>query len=190
MTIPRWGWIALAAIVAVGLIGGTIWWLRARSSADLPSLQSSSVPVTVPTPEKIGEGAATTSAPRAPIPGDEPIFFLPEIPTIPTIDPTLTSAPAQNVGAPSSPAAPAPVVPPTDTDGDGLTDEQEVNALTDSKVPDTDADALSDGDEIKKYRTDPLKKDSDGDGYTDAQEIENGYNPVGTGKCLTTGCVF
>lgn len=186
MTMPRWGWIALAAIVAVGLIGGTIWWLRARSSLSLPLLQPSA-PIAAPTPAGTGQGSATTSAPRVPLPGNEPIFFLPELPTVPTIDSSVTPVP---VGIPPSSAVAAPVAPPADTDGDGLTDEQEANALTDAKAVDTDGDTLSDGDEIKKYRSDPLKKDSDGDGYTDAQEIENGYNPVGTGKCLTTGCVF
>ncbi|MBP9710068.1 hypothetical protein KBD61_03530 [Patescibacteria group bacterium] len=189
MTIPRWGWIALAAVVAVGLIGGTIWWLRARSSASLPSLQPSA-PVAAPTPAGIGQGSTTTSVPRTPLPGNEPIFFLPELPTVPTIDSSVVPPPSQNTVVTPSPADPIPVVPPADTDGDGLTDEQETNALTDPRAADTDADTLSDGDEIKKYRTDPLKKDSDGDGYTDAQEIENGYNPVGTGKCLTTGCIF
>lgn len=174
------------AVMAVGLIGGTIWWLRVRSSASLPLLQPSA-PIAAPTPAGTGQGSVTTSVPRAPLPGNEPIFFLPELPTVPTIDSSVTPAP---VGIPPSSAVAAPVAPAADTDGDGLTDEQEANAQTDLNVTDTDADTLSDGDEIKKYRTDPLKKDSDGDGYTDAQEIENGYNPVGTGKCLTTGCVF
>ncbi len=177
----------LAAIVAISIIGGTIWWLRARSSADLRSLEPSSSDVVPPASTSSEQGSPTTSGVRAPIPGDEPVFFLPELPTIPTIDSREVPIPSQDVGfSPSS----APVALPIDTDGDGLTDEQEANALTDPKVTDTDADTLSDADEIKKYRTDPLKKDSDGDGYTDAQEIENGYNPVGTGKCLTTGCIF
>jgi hypothetical protein len=77
----------------------------------------------------------------------------------------------------------------TDTDGDGLQMIKKVWG-TNPAVQDTDGDMLSDGDEVKKYRTDSLKADSDGDGYTDAQEIKNGYNPLGTGKCLTSDCAF
>ncbi|HYW34003.1 MAG TPA: OmpA family protein, partial [Balneolaceae bacterium] len=59
-----------------------------------------------------------------------------------------------------------------DTDGDGLTDGQEVNSYhTNPKKADTDGDGLSDGAEINKYHTNPLKKDSDGDGLTDGQEV-------------------
>jgi hypothetical protein len=77
-----------------------------------------------------------------------------------------------------------------DSDRDGLTDDQELQLGTDPRNPDTDGDQLSDGDEVKKYRTDPKKADTDGDGYSDAQEIKNEYNPLGTGRCLTTGCIF
>lgn len=70
-----------------------------------------------------------------------------------------------------------------DTDGDGLTDGQEVKVYkTDPKNFDTDSDGLTDGDEIKVYKTDPLKKDTDGDGFSDGQEVQSGYNPLGAGK--------
>ena len=59
-----------------------------------------------------------------------------------------------------------------DTDGDGLNDGQEVNQYkTDPLKADSDGDGLSDGDEVLKYKTDPLKADSDGDGLTDGQEV-------------------
>lgn len=59
-----------------------------------------------------------------------------------------------------------------DTDGDGLTDGQEVNKYhTNPLVTDTDGDGLSDGDEVLTYHTNPLKKDTDGDGLTDGQEV-------------------
>ncbi len=59
-----------------------------------------------------------------------------------------------------------------DTDGDGLTDYEEVTKThTDPLKADSDGDGLSDGDEIMKYHTDPLKTDTDGDGLTDAAEV-------------------
>lgn len=69
-----------------------------------------------------------------------------------------------------------------DTDGDGLTDEQEFVYGTDINKTDTDADGLFDREEVVKYGTDPLNPDTDGDGYKDGEEIEAGYDPAGPGK--------
>lgn len=51
-----------------------------------------------------------------------------------------------------------PVVIGLDSDGDGLTDDQE-----------------------KRFGTDPTKSDTDGDGFSDYVEIQTGYNPLGPG---------
>jgi len=59
-----------------------------------------------------------------------------------------------------------------DTDGDGLSDEDEVNTYsTNPNDADSDADGLSDGDEVNTHGTDPLNRDIDGDGLTDGDEI-------------------
>jgi hypothetical protein len=59
-----------------------------------------------------------------------------------------------------------------DTDGDELTDGEEVNTyLTDPLKPDTDGDGLSDGQEVKTTLTKPLLADTDGDGLSDGQEV-------------------
>ena len=70
-----------------------------------------------------------------------------------------------------------------DSDDDGLTDYQEVSIyLTNPLNPDSDGDGLSDYEEINIYNTDPLNSDSDNDGYSDKTEIDGGYNPNGVGK--------
>ena len=58
-----------------------------------------------------------------------------------------------------------------DSDGDGLTDEEEAALGTDPFNKDTDGDGLTDGDEVNKYKTDPLNKDTDFDALTDGQEV-------------------
>lgn len=42
----------------------------------------------------------------------------------------------------------------------------------------TDQDGLKDGDEVKSYKTSPLKADSDSDGLRDGEEIRQGTNPL------------
>lgn len=65
-----------------------------------------------------------------------------------------------------------------DTDGDGLTDGEEVLVYkTKPLLADTDLDGLSDFDEVKKYKTDPLNADTDGDGLNDGEEV-NKYKTV------------
>lgn len=95
-----------------------------------------------------------------------------------------------------------------DTDGDGLSDEEEINIYyTDPNNPDTDGDGFSDGEEIqnnysplfgdrkklievdsdKDYLndawelilgTDLMNPDSDGDKYLDGTEVAAGYDPL------------
>lgn len=50
-----------------------------------------------------------------------------------------------------------------------------------SEDEDTDGDSLSDLEELL-YGTDPNLADTDGDGFDDFTEIRNGYNPLGEGK--------
>ncbi|TAK58085.1 MAG: OmpA family protein [Bacteroidetes bacterium] len=60
----------------------------------------------------------------------------------------------------------------SDTDGDGLTDGEEVHTYqTDPTKADTDGDGLTDKEEIFTYKTNPLNKDADGDGLSDGDEI-------------------
>jgi hypothetical protein len=59
-------------------------------------------------------------------------------------------------------AAPEPTATPT---------------ATPTAPPDTDADGISDSDEINIYGTDPLNPDTDGDGFNDGEEIATGSDP-------------
>jgi len=66
-----------------------------------------------------------------------------------------------------------------DTGGaDGLTDLEEYEAGTDPANPDTDADGITDGDEVNVTGTDPLDDDSDDDLILDGWEVDNGQNPL------------
>ncbi len=68
----------------------------------------------------------------------------------------------------------------TDTDRDGLTDDEEFYVLfTDPLSPDTDADGVDDGLEVLTYGSDPLVVDSDEDGISDGDEVsEFGTDPA------------
>jgi outer membrane protein OmpA-like peptidoglycan-associated protein len=59
-----------------------------------------------------------------------------------------------------------------DSDNDNLSDKDEIMVYkTDPNKADTDGDGLLDGDEVLKYGTDPLKVDTDGDGLSDGDDV-------------------
>ncbi len=66
-----------------------------------------------------------------------------------------------------------------DSDADGLSNAQELNVhRTDPGRADTDGDGLTDGDEVVIHLTSPNSSDTDGDGVSDYDEIWNrGTNP-------------
>jgi hypothetical protein len=66
-----------------------------------------------------------------------------------------------------------------DSDGDGLLDGFEVNhpSCIDPNMPDTDGDGRSDADEINADLTDPCDADSDDDGLDDGQEFMHTTDP-------------
>ncbi|WOH35801.1 PQQ-binding-like beta-propeller repeat protein [Thalassotalea fonticola] len=68
-----------------------------------------------------------------------------------------------------------------DLDSDGLTNLAEYTEKTAANNSDTDADLLSDFDEITTYGTNPLKIDSDGDQLSDGDEVNNHFtDPLDT----------
>jgi hypothetical protein len=84
--------------------------------------------------------------------------------------------------SPKPPAASSNPSSLLDSDGDGLTNAEELAAGTSVSKADTDGDGLGDREEVKVYDTDPRKIDTDGDSYLDGQEVAGGYNPNGEGR--------
>ena len=64
-----------------------------------------------------------------------------------------------------------------DTDGDGLTNDEEAEIGSDPNDPDTDGDGLIDGEEVF-LGTDPTDPDTDGDGTSDLEEEQAGTSPL------------
>ena len=65
-----------------------------------------------------------------------------------------------------------------DFDHDGLTNAEEWASRVNPTLSDTDGDGVSDGDEVHVYHTDPTQTDSDGDGLSDDWEINYGLDPL------------
>lgn len=82
--------------------------------------------------------------------------------------------------------------PNADADGDGLADDLENYVGSDKNVKDTDGDNLSDYQEVAQTGTSPIKADTDGNGVSDydedadgdkltnGSECANGTNPINT----------
>lgn len=58
-----------------------------------------------------------------------------------------------------------------DSDDDGLSDFDEVQANLFPKCTDSDSDVVKDGDEVKKSKTNPASDDTDEDGLSDGEEV-------------------
>ena len=76
----------------------------------------------------------------------------------------------------------------SDTDGDGLLDGDEIKYDTNATNADSDGDGVSDGDEIHIYGTNVNNSDTDNDGLNDGDEIyrydTNASNADSDGDCL------
>ncbi len=77
-----------------------------------------------------------------------------------------------------------PLATDLDSDGDGLSDSEEIITKTSIHFFDTDVDGLTDFEEVKLYHTNPLDPDTNHNGIKDGQEIKNGTNPLGKGYII------
>ncbi|MDP9358131.1 MAG: thrombospondin type 3 repeat-containing protein [Chloroflexota bacterium] len=90
------------------------------------------------------------------------------------LDPDGNGIACDNPGNAPGGVEPAPTG--SDTDGDGLLDEDEAREGTDPANPDTDGDELTDGEEVERRVTpraccNPLDADSDDDDLADGYEV-------------------
>jgi len=70
-------------------------------------------------------------------------------------------------------------LPLIDSDGEGLSNVEEIPLGTDALDADTDNDGLSDFDEDRTHGTDPLESDTDADGLNDFDEVvTHGTDPL------------
>jgi hypothetical protein len=107
------------------------------------------------------------------------------------VPPEVTAAPATDAGRPGDlDGDGVPDEEDSDMDGDGLTNvHEEGTSGTDPRLPDSDGDALSDADEVL-YSSDPHNDDTDGDGWTDGAEAERGSDPTDEGDTPLTTPTF
>jgi hypothetical protein len=189
----KWLKIAIFAVVgAVLILGGYLVYSKFLSGAQTP------VEVTpVDINKQEAESAKTVSE------NNNNSFVTPVSEQNEQIEATSSAASSSE----EIPAIPGVNAPATDSDADGLLDEEEIILGTNASLIDSDFDTLSDYDEVKIHKSDPLKSDSDGDGlsdyeevkiyktnplnvdsdgdtYSDFSEIKSGYNPNGTGKLI------
>ncbi len=92
-----------------------------------------------------------------------------------TTVPSLDTHPSSTSSASSSPSLTklSQTATAIDTDGDGLTNNEELSLGTDSRDADTDDDGLYDGFEVQ-YGFDPLNADEDGNGIADSFDDTDG----------------
>lgn len=147
--------IVLALGIIIGAAYGLAWFLNKSQMA----------------PTKLKPGVSTQPSPQ-------PSQSQTAQPEAPAQEETTQ----KEVSQPQTPREETKVV--IDTDGDGLTDEEEAQYGTDPKKADTDGDGLFDFEEINIYKTNPLNPDTDGDSYPDGLEVRNGYNPNGPGRLV------
>ncbi len=88
------------------------------------------------------------------------------------------NATATVVAASTNTSATATAMVLADTDMDGLSNIREASIGTDPNIPDTDGDGLTDGEEVQVWHTNPLNRDTDGDSLIDGQEIKIGTDPL------------
>ncbi len=125
MTISRTGYIVTAVVIVLVMVSGAVWWLRQRSLRTLPTLNQVSDVGTLTDAEK-DTAAGVIATTDAVI--EKRTFLVPPVQELPPglnvilADGSVTSTAVSPSTATGT--VPVAVIPPADTDGDGLTDDQ------------------------------------------------------------------
>ncbi|MBP9710069.1 hypothetical protein KBD61_03535 [Patescibacteria group bacterium] len=192
---PKYILLFVGVVVVLGGLGFLFWEFAIRRpaaerAANAPQPTAPVVQPTTPSP--------TVAAPVLPDPSPT-VVSDPTLPPqgsndvpAPLPTPVVTPPAGTNIPPPEQviplPQQPVNTTAAVDTDEDGLSDSRELELGTDPRNRDTDADELSDGDEVLKYGTNPLDRDTDKDSFLDGKEVQNGYNPRGSDKCAKPDC--
>ena len=179
--------VVMMSVIILGLVGYLVYSKFFKNSEEviIPVEEGiideeTGVEAATTTEDSTEEADATSTTEAEAGAGDEFIDFLPVAPGGEDSEAEgaggFTDEPVIDDGAPVLP------VSPVDSDGDGLTDEEEASLGTNPNIIDSDNDGLSDYEEVKIYQTNPLVVDTDGDSYPDGTEVRGGYNPNGEGK--------
>lgn len=200
--------IALAVVVVLGVIAGTVWFFAIRRPARQVMETLPQMPVVATSTEGFDAGVVVIPPIDEPLSSDAVLGEPEAIPSLPVVSPPAgTNVPFPNSINPNAPSDTSstpsvqpstdtgmmmePTTPPTaDQDSDGLSDARETELGTNFAMEDTDGDGLHDGDEVLKYRTNPLIPDTDGDTFPDGVEVQKSYNPLGSGKCANPACTL
>jgi hypothetical protein len=116
-------------------------------------------------------GAGSSASSDAPVTEDAPSTPMDQSPA----EPALSSDAAPSA-APEGDGTPAPAVP--DVPVDGADDAPTMLPVPEDSSLDTDGDGLTDEDEITRHGTSPNVADTDGDGFDDHDEIvDKAFDP-------------
>jgi hypothetical protein len=131
------------------------------------------------TGQDVGQQTSAPAAPRKPIPGNPPAVAPPPPDRLQMLlSPVYAEiTPTNDLGIPVHLEHKFQGDLSADSDGDGLTNAQELAAGTDPTNADADGDGISDGAEVASGMS-PFGNDSDFDGVSDGDEIANGTDPL------------
>lgn len=171
-------WLAIFVIIVLMTVSGVLFFLsRNRGTTTDTANNVSSSSSTSPQSSVSSSSSQTTSTPAE---STETPAQLAKIRNSSTLPGTWLSQKFSNNGVDTLGVCTNTSIcgESADPDNDGLTNLDEYNYDSDPQNDDTDADGISDGNEIYIYTTSPRLKDSDRDGVADFAELVACNDPI------------